>query len=160
MHHFPFTSTNLSLMEGHTGEELRTNTFFSRWFLILLLWVKKNKKNTLKDESPAYLHQISGSAQGLAATATLPQRCHLASCFAACPIYLFIRPSSTHNSLLISPIKINPHLKISALACNRGGDGLPQSLSVSCFISDKSSSDLTTTSEVENQCLRNGDLNP
>ena len=55
----------------------------------------------------------------------------VASCFAACPIYLFIRPSSTHDSLLISPIKINPHLKISTLArqrgCNRGGDGLSQS---------------------------------
>lgn len=57
-----------------------------------------------------------------------------ASCFAACPIYLFIRPSSARDSLLIAPIKINPHLKISSLArhrgCSRGGDGpsLPQPL--------------------------------
>lgn len=57
-----------------------------------------------------------------------------ASCFAACPIYLFIRPSSTHDSLLISPIKINPRLKIPTLArqrgCNRGGDGPSQSPSL------------------------------
>lgn len=46
--------------------------------------------------------------------------------------YLFAPP--THDSLLISPIKINPHLKISTLArqrgCNRGGDGLSQSSSL------------------------------
>lgn len=63
-----------------------------------------------------------------------PTAATAASCFAACPIYLFIRPSSTHDSLLISPIKINPRLKISTLArqrgCNRGGDGLSQSPSL------------------------------
>lgn len=85
-------------------------------------------------KGPRYLHWISGSAQGLTGLTSftspmLPAT--VASCFAACPIYLFIRPSSTHDSLLISPIKINPHLKISTLArqrgCNRGGDGLSQS---------------------------------
>ncbi len=86
-----------------------------------------------------------------------PNAATVASCFAACPIYLFIRPSSTHNSLLISPIKINPHLKISIPArlrgCTRGGDGLSQSPSlllprfhwqVFCW-----ESALTSTSEVK-----------
>lgn len=72
-----------------------------------------------------------------------PSAATAASCFAACPIYLFIRPSSTHHSLLISPIKINPHLKISALArrrgCNRGGDGLCRSPSCLLALTDKRS---------------------
>ena len=82
-------------------------------------------------KGPRYLHWISGSAQGLASLTSPALPATVASCFAACPIYLFIRPSSTHDSLLISPIKINPHLKISTLArqrgCNRGGDGLSRS---------------------------------
>lgn len=82
--------------------------------LMFHLWEK-----TLKDERHHYLYWISGSAQGLATTATLPRCCH--RCLLFCGMsYLLIYSSLLNTRILISPIKTNPHVKISTLARQRG----------------------------------------
>lgn len=89
-------------------------------------------EKTFKDERPHYLQRISGSAQGLATTATLPQRHHRRFLFCRMS-YLLIYSSLLHPRLIsyLSPIKINPHLKIPTHACQRGcnqrRDGLSRS---------------------------------
>lgn len=60
----------------------------------LYLW-----ETTLKDERPHYLHWISGAAQGLAATATLPQRCHRCVLFCSMSYLLIYSPPPLHPRL-------------------------------------------------------------
>lgn len=121
------------------------------WIFMFHIWEK-----TLKDERPHYLHCISGCAQGLATTATLPQCRHRRFLFCSMS-YLLIYSSLLHPRLTsyLSPIKINPHLKIPTLACQRGRnqrrDGLsrsPSSLLSSAQVSVEKVLSLLTTSEV------------
>lgn len=91
-------------------------------------------ETTFKDERPDI---FSGSALLPRASHQQPRRTTTAtvtSCFAPCPIYLFIHPppaAPACRSLLILPIKINFRLKIPTLAHqrgrNQGGGGLARS---------------------------------
>lgn len=127
--YFVYQKWRLTFMKGRCVWSLG-QTLVGSLIFPFYLW-----ETTLKDERPHYLQWISGAAQGLAATATLPQRCHRCVLFCSMSyLLIYSPPPPTHDSLLISPIKINPHLKISTLArqrgCNRGGDGLSQSSSL------------------------------